>query len=249
MAWSRWLDPLLWLLVALAIAWGVEIHRAGPATSRRARITRALGWLTWGAVWLMSTPACVGLPVRWLEPPANDAAAVADVARADRTAIVVLGAGRKTDMLAAPPRERLNAAGLGRILGAARLYAARPVGLVVISAGPPLEAEAMLDAAVHFGIPRERVAIEDSSRNTRENAIETAGILRARGVERVVLVTSALHMRRSVGEFTRAGVTVVPAPVDFLSHQALTLRDFFPEADATASSAHVVHELLGFLRP
>lgn len=68
-----------------------------------------------------------------------------------------------------------------------------------------------------FGIPRERIVIEGDSRNTEENAVFTKALVKPKPGERWLLITSALHMPRSVGVFRKAGFPVEPYPVDWHS--------------------------------
>jgi len=65
------------------------------------------------------------------------------------------------------------------------------------------------------GIDPKRIYLEADSRNTRENAQNTAKLLGKRCSETWLLVTSASHMPRSVSEFERSGIHVIPYPVDF----------------------------------
>ena len=68
------------------------------------------------------------------------------------------------------------------------------------------------------GLDPVRVLYEDRSRNTRENALNCASLLGPALDGQVwVLVTSALHMPRAVGVFRKAGFTVLPYPVDYLT--------------------------------
>lgn len=65
------------------------------------------------------------------------------------------------------------------------------------------------------GLERERVLFEDQSRNTHENAIATLALVKPGADERWLLITSAIHMSRSVGCFRKAGWNVIPFPVDY----------------------------------
>jgi uncharacterized SAM-binding protein YcdF (DUF218 family) len=60
-----------------------------------------------------------------------------------------------------------------------------------------------------------RVILETSSRNTFENAVDSAQIVKPQAGESWLLVTSAAHMPRAVGCFRRAGFSIVAYPVDF----------------------------------
>ncbi len=63
----------------------------------------------------------------------------------------------------------------------------------------------MLDT---FGVPRERVTLENRARNTYENAVFTKELAKPRLNERWLVVTSAAHMPRAIGCFRRAGFPV-----------------------------------------
>ncbi len=70
-------------------------------------------------------------------------------------------------------------------------------------------------ALAQAGIPEGRVIYETLSRNTWENAVLSRDLVAPGPGERWVLVTSAMHMPRSVGIFRRVGWTVIPYPVDY----------------------------------
>ena len=70
-------------------------------------------------------------------------------------------------------------------------------------------------ALVQAGIPADRVIYEAESRNTWENAVFSKEMVRPQPGERWVLVTSAMHMPRSVGIFRQVGWEVIPYPVDY----------------------------------
>lgn len=95
-----------------------------------------------------------------------------------------------------------------------------------------------------WGIAPERLVAETASRNTRENAVESARILRERGWTRVLLVTSAAHMERSLGCFRAVGLEPDALPVD---HQAGDGRGrgWFPRARALGRSTDALRELAG----
>lgn len=81
------------------------------------------------------------------------------------------------------------------------------------------------DAAAYFlemmGVPRKALWYESESRNTYESAVACRKILDERGIGRVILVTSAAHMPRSVALFERQGIEVIPAPTDYTVTQSV----------------------------
>ena len=152
-----------------------------------------------------------------------------------------------------PPVENLSEAS-DRVLRAARLFRAGKVAYVLAVGGnlPWLggsvpEAEAMRDLLNEWGVPRDAVVTETSSRNTRENALLAAEIVRSRGWGRVLLVTSAAHMRRAVAAFRAVGLDVMPSPTDFQVRGSppLDMLDFLPDAGALSQTSAVMREVIG----
>jgi uncharacterized SAM-binding protein YcdF (DUF218 family) len=99
-----------------------------------------------------------------------------------------------------------------------------------------------------FGVPPSATLLEDASRNTRENATMTAALLRQRGIDKILLVTSALHMERARRYFVVEGLSVEPAPTDFEAVPEVegVLR-FLPDAESLLGSARAFKELVGQL--
>lgn len=86
---------------------------------------------------------------------------------------------------------------------------------------------------------------EGRSRNTWENAAMTAALLRDAGVERVLLVTHAWHMRRSLLAFRHSGLEVTAAPVRPVLWPEVTLSELIPRASAWQATNHALHEWIG----
>jgi len=89
------------------------------------------------------------------------------------------------------------------------------------------------------------VQAETASKTTYENAINSASILKGSGMQRIFLVTSSLHMNRSVELFKKQGIEVIPAPTDLYSNYDIDWRYFLPEGGALANTRYVLHEYLG----
>jgi len=120
-------------------------------------------------------------------------------------ALVVLGC-----RLAAEGRasERLRR----RVARAVELYRAGAAPLLLMSgggAGPVTEAEIMRDLAMAAGVPETALLCEPDSRNTVENAINTARLLVECGLRRVILVSDRTHLPRAALLFRLAGLEVV----------------------------------------
>lgn len=72
----------------------------------------------------------------------------------------------------------------------------------------------MAEVALDIGVRSSVILFEERSRQTAENAVEVARILRSRQAEVVLLVTHSTHMRQAVAAFRRARIAVRPAPTD-----------------------------------
>jgi uncharacterized SAM-binding protein YcdF (DUF218 family) len=203
-------------------------------------------------LWIFSTPVVSYLLVRSLErkfsPPATFPKA---------SAIVVLGGATAP---AIPPRRYAETNIFGdRIFHAIRLAKAHYAPYVICTGGkikflfdfPGSEAATMADLIREFGgIDSASIIIEDKAQNTHDHAPRVKEILEKRGFTKdIILVTSAMHMYRSVAIFRKAGFTVYPAPTDFWVAAGGTpgLFDFLPDAEALTSSTAILHEYYGLL--
>ena len=87
--------------------------------------------------------------------------------------------------------------------------------------------------------------VEDQSRDTHENAVFTARLLRPRGISHVVLVTHAWHMPRSARAFEAAGLRVTPAPMGALRGADNWQQHWLPLGLGLQGSYSVLREWLG----
>ncbi len=124
---------------------------------------------------------------------------------------------------------------------------------VILSGGSPTgdatfvkESSALRAQLESWGIAPERIFVDDVSLNTRQNAIETARIAREQGFTRLVMVTSAFHMKRAAGCFRAVELPVDTLPVDFRVVPArLRSTEIAPRTGALDRSADALRELLG----
>ncbi len=108
---------------------------------------------------------------------------------------------------------------------------------------PSLASMMAATATQDFGVPVKWQ--EDRSADTRENAEFSAAMLKTAGVQKVLLVTSAWHMPRSVAAFERAGLTPIAAPTGFCSPVVDNLVKFTPHWHALRDSGLALHEWIG----
>ncbi|WP_428357333.1 YdcF family protein [Methyloprofundus sp.] len=178
-------------------------------------------------------------------PPLNVEALQAFAAQA----IVVLGGGLRSPAPEYVGQVSLKDRTLARVRYAALL--AKQTQLPVLVSGgkvfkKDLPAEAELMALVLRDEYNQTTRWQETqSRNTFENAQYTQKILSRQGVQRIILVTHAFHMRRAVEQFELQGFVVLPAPTGFFSRADVDIFSFLPSAKALQHSSLVIHELMG----
>ena len=218
-------------------------------------------WLIWAGMavlWLSSTPLVSGLAVRAAEGWAERGLA-ADASEAD--AIVVLSEGRVVAPGKAAVSEWNDA---DRFFGCVELFKAGKSPLLVFTGGASPwdpsaapEGDILAGYAKAMGVPDGQIVKTPRVTNTAEEALAVATLLRARlsgptwrgGPPRVLLVTSAFHMPRARRLFERAGMSVIPFPVDFQvsAGGTVSVLDFLPTAGALAQTEMAWREGYGRL--
>jgi uncharacterized SAM-binding protein YcdF (DUF218 family) len=180
--------------------------------------------------------------------------AAADVP-AGRTAIVVLGAGSFTARdWNDNEYSTVDGVAASRVLEAARVYRLVNPDLVISSGGRvrPKDlnvptAIAMRDALVQLGIPASRIVVQTEPRNTHEEATFDALVLAPLSINRVVIVTSEIHMLRSLGTFRAEGLAAIPA-IARDPYPARSWDEWIVPGDLGLwTSASVAHEILGIV--
>ena len=178
--------------------------------------------------------------------------------------IVVLGGGTLSHSFPRPTEE-ITGAG-DRVLYAAHLYKKGLAPNLLLSggnidfltAGGGSPAQQMHNLLEMIGVPSEAMWLESSSRNTYENAFYSKQLLSEKGIDRIFLVTSAMHMPRAVKEFKEQGFEVIPLPTDFRvteagwqhlrsGSMASQIFNFFPSAENLALTTLTLKEYLGML--
>jgi uncharacterized SAM-binding protein YcdF (DUF218 family) len=183
--------------------------------------------------------------LEWAYPPRYDVPA-------DTQAIVVLG-GRVEPADQFRSRPELDEETVMRCLTAAQLYREGGPCLVFSSGGNPDPdhpgptcGQAMSDFLADLGIPPSDLWHEGESRTTHENAVQTRRVLAPRGIENIVLVTSASHLRRAELCFRAQGFRVTPRGANYRATQLQwSVRTFLPSAKAVGTIDAVIHEWLG----
>lgn len=169
--------------------------------------------------------------------------------------IIVLGGGSVGSVPDGAERGGLMSAGAARLLTAARL--AKQHSLPVLISGGQVFSDGASEALVaerillQLGLPQEQIIVETQARTTQENAAYTAALCRERGYHNVLLLTSALHMPRSMQFFERylggQGIKVAAYPCDYtLNPQGkFNPRWLVPQLQAFDVTCMALHEYVG----
>ena len=170
--------------------------------------------------------------------------AAEDQSNAD--AIVVLGGGISQQREGFPTPDLKQ--GADRAWYAAKLYAAGKAPIVVTSNAGAERCDNIL--LMDFGVPGSAIKLETSARNTEENAKFVAKMLGNN--KKILLVTSAWHMRRSILMFKKyaPGVEVIPAATDYESlsgfSESISFNDFKPDGGTLATNIAMFKEIVGY---
>jgi uncharacterized SAM-binding protein YcdF (DUF218 family) len=171
-------------------------------------------------------------------------------------AIVVLGGGVRPPV---PPRPWVDLSDAGdRPLYGAKLYLQGKAPWLILSGGriewqgggDSSEADDMAQLVHAMGVPFSAILEDPTSLTTRENAVN-------RNIEEVLLVTSAMHMPRSMAIFKKLGMNAIAAPTDFLvSNQELRepqgtiqaiILNLIPDADNIERFTRAQKEYVGMV--
>jgi uncharacterized SAM-binding protein YcdF (DUF218 family) len=232
---------LLFLLTGLAVAnlW----RRRRESRGRLLLAVVPFGLLTMISLPLVSYVALGTL--EWRYPPPGRRPTEAE-------AIVVLS-GSVRARGAVRHRDALGSDSLDRCLEAAEVYLQGPPLPLLATGGkvdpsepgPPC-AQLMADFLRGKGVRDADLIVEDRSRSTYENAVESRKLLDKRRIRKVILVTEATHMRRSEHCFRKQGIEVIPWACN---HRATPLTPslslILPSPGAAKACTDVAHEWLG----
>lgn len=169
----------------------------------------------------------------------------------NKNVIVLLGAGALK--LPATHRWQPTIMAYSRINAAAQLYLAcikdHKQCTIIVSGGDALkvgksEAEVYEKTLLDLGVKASDIILEANSMNTFQNAQFTSAILKKMNFDQVILVTSGIHLRRSLRYFSHFAITATPALADYLTAPITVI----PIGYNFAMTDFAVHEYLGIVR-
>ncbi|ANE52721.1 YdcF family protein [Flavisolibacter tropicus] len=234
------LAPLIWIITTLAMA----LFAKKDKRRKRALVTTA-------ALLLLFTNPFISNEawLLWERGPKP----IATLPTYD-AAIILTGL---TDMDKSPHDRVYTNKGADRVLHTLQLYKLGKVQHIIISGGNgslkekiTTEAESLRQLLVQAGVPDSVILMEDKSRNTYENARFTKQLLSQHpDLKKLLLVTSAFHMRRAEACFKKAGVVADTYPADFYTHDRSWDLDklLLPQEAVLSLWQKLLHEMAGYV--
>lgn len=235
------ISPLTWIVFLFAVA----VFAKKAACKQKS--------LKWGFACLIffTNPFFFNVIMGWWELPATK---INDVNEHYEVCVMLGGTIRYMNSEMSRP---VFGQAADRYLQSIELLANKKVKKVILSSGSgsilykdAKEADFLKAQMLRLGIDSNLVIAESNSKNTYENAVESAKILKQQNINgEVLLVTSAFHMRRAIRCFNKQGVKVVPYCVDQRSGKQMFTPDklFIPDTEKLADWNLLIHEWFGFL--
>lgn len=236
------LSPLSWglLCFALAVPWG---KRPVPGW-RRKRIIGAVGL----AILVLASMVPVSNALAWRLEHATVSTYREDVVY---DAVVLLGGVVDEEATERSGQPSYND-NVERLVMTQRLLRLGRARVAIVSSSPLDPTKPELGESVilarqleEWGIEKDRIVIEDQARNTRENAVYVRALAKARGYERVLIVTSAFHMIRAAECFAAVGMPVDTLAVDYRAHEHTRVSEWLPRASHLMVTSSMLREMSG----
>jgi uncharacterized SAM-binding protein YcdF (DUF218 family) len=241
---SKTIDVLLMPLTMAFIAFLYVLLTKNRARSRKVLI----GTLT--ALYLVSNPILVNELLKWWEPKSLNEEKKYEVAAILTGGIIKL--------YHKPTKHVFFGKSGDRAVQAFELYKRGKIKKIIISGGEGSlrgskvnnsENNGIRQFLIESGVAAEDIVQDSLALNTRQNAVNTARLLRTQfKTDKCMLITSAFHLPRAEGCFRKEGITVMPCPSHYLQEDGVIWFDkLFPSEEALASFYLLWHEIIGYV--
>ena len=144
-----------------------------------------------------------------------------------------------------------------RLIQALQLYHDKKINKILLSGGSGFvnfkewkESGLLAEVLLKSGVKQEDIILENNSRNTAENAMMSAEVLKKLYPSgKFLLITSAFHMKRSLLCFKKAELAVYPFPVDTRSGGDIYTLDRLiqPDGENISTWDLLIHEWVGMI--
>jgi len=227
------INPVIWVLALILL---------GIFSKKRKTILLTLGFVL---LYVLSNPAIF----QFVSQKWEIESLPADSVKKHYTYAVVLGGMASGNM----KNGKMHIGeSIDRILQAIILHKQGKIDTILITGGSGLildksakEAPLIRKFCTDMGVKDSCILIESQSRNTHENATMTKAMLN-HNPSCILLITSAFHMRRSMGCFKKAGFEFEILSTDPLCKARLYMDDYFiPKADVIEKWGILIKEIVG----
>ncbi|MDW8287700.1 MAG: YdcF family protein [Flammeovirgaceae bacterium] len=232
--------PFTWVFIFLLLALFLK----------RTVLARRFLWLAMISLYFFSNPTISNSLMLWWEVPPTP---LAEIKNTYDIGIVLSGV---MNVHKSPHDRFYTNKGADRVLHAALLYQRGIIKKILVtgsyvklSGDVKDEAASMKELLLLCGVPEEAIILENKARNTRENALFSAEIIRREyPTASLMLITSAFHMRRAVACFEKVGLHVTPFSADMSTWDTdISLMSLLvPSENSFANFNKLVHELVGY---
>lgn len=228
------LPPTSLILLAFIGQWLSRKHPKSGRTLAKLSLTILL---------ILSLPVTGNALLQSLEtlPPISEAQLK------EAQAIVILGGGTNSQAPEFGDEDTVNRWTLQRLRYGAYLQqqTGRPI---LVTGGAPFggrsEADAMSET-LQRDFHAKGIWTEDQSKDTAENAVYSAAILKRHNIERIAIISQAWHLPRAIKLFEQQGLLVFPAPTGYTNEDNEPIIRWLPKASALDKSSIALKEYLG----
>jgi uncharacterized SAM-binding protein YcdF (DUF218 family) len=236
------IQPIVWLVVLVSWAYFTKNDK------KRRSILRGCFWL----VILMTNPFLSNRVYRAWEYPEVSMASLKD------TFDVGILLGGYSDFEVYPAFDRLNYNhAANRFSETLLLYKRGIIKKILLTGGDGRligerlnEADKAKALLLQLGVPEFDILMENQSSNTRENAVFSKVVLEKQGLlhSKILLITSAFHMKRAMGCFKKVGIDFTPFPAHFFANRLQwdTLSTITPDSKAFFKWEKFMKEWIGY---
>jgi uncharacterized SAM-binding protein YcdF (DUF218 family) len=237
------ISPIIWIIGCIVIAFLLR--------NKKAIISKKLYASAVMAILFFTNPFIVNWVMNQWEVSAYSSE---EIKTPYEVGVVLGGSTRYYDNVS---KRMVFSGSVDRLMQAVDLYHHGKIKKIFLSGGSGFvnfqdwkESEKLYPLLVSCGVKPEDILMENISRNTYENAIETAKVLKQKGItSKCLLITSAFHMRRSLACCAKANLKVDAYSVDVRSGGPIFTLDRLiqPDPEALVAWDLLTHEWVGYL--
>jgi uncharacterized SAM-binding protein YcdF (DUF218 family) len=195
---------------------------------------------------LITMQPMAGIFINSLE---NDFVCLIDTTKIKEAEYIIILGGGYSDAENMPTTSQLGSSSLLRLVEGIRLKRINPNAKLIFSGGKPFtekysEASIYESAYKNLTSDTSKQILSEIPHNTKSEADETYKLI---GNKKLILVTSANHMKRAVYLFEQMGCNIIPAPCDFLVKN-IKYYPALPSWSSIKQTEYAIHEYIGILR-